>query len=218
MLSNNAKLRLARLDAEIRSLGDFAYAPLGAHSTEDKYRDVHKAMNERSRKLDERSALLREEEAPLLEDLKINGFDVDTIGRLAASGKSYDGLLPLLIDHMQRDYHFDTKAAIAFVVGHSSARPYWDVIRQEFEKSRPDNTVYDAALAHVFVNTATVDDIDEIIDLIDNTTNPERYILLKVLRDNRSKSPTAEEAVQRLARNARFAREIASWPDPEKPS
>lgn len=210
--------RIAKLTEEIAELSKVGFSALYPAKRTGMVADsqiIREAMDQRWQKIQERAALIREQEAPLLADLKKRGIVVDTIGQLANSDKAYNELLPLLFDHFCRNYHDDTKMAIMLVIARSDARPYWPALRTEFKKGGPAERAYDAALANAFLNTATLSDVDEIVDLIDNSRNPSRLILLHVLRKYRRKSAKAHTAIQRLAKCPEFAKEISSWPKPK---
>lgn len=212
--------QIAALQNELCQLGKItqhALDTVGKKRTEEESKAIREASDEAEHKQEELAALLRLEEEPLLADLKERGIIVDTIARLD-TGHRYDELLPLLIQHLQRDYHDQIKAAIAFVIASSAARPYWAILRKEFEKEKSDKSFYNTALANALLHTATLTDVCEITDILESCPNSASLILLGVLRKYRKRSAEAEAAIRRFSSDPRYSKEINTWPKSRRPA
>src|SRR3712207_4152728 len=67
----------------------------------------------RDRELQQRTATLREAEAPLVGDLHRAGFDVASAWDLANTSTPYPEALPVLVEHLQRPYPDRVREGIA---------------------------------------------------------------------------------------------------------
>ena len=155
-------------------------------------------------------------ELPLPAYFEANGITTDFANelldaRIGVVRGRYDYLLPFLIPRMLREDDRLTKAAIAMVVGACATRPYWSVLKEEFEKAAAHDDLYSDVLANIFLS-ATRNDVEYIADLIEHSMNPSRIILLRVLRKFRNKSAVAAAALARFALDPGLTIEISSWP------
>jgi len=217
MSDDDRNRRIARLSDEIRRLGEIGVSQFDRMSDSDAGANERRAaMDERWRKLQERAALLREEEAPLLEALAARGVYVASVAELTRVARPSEGVLALLLGHLQRPYHDDTLAAMTLVFAQGAARRYFAFFREEFMQPRSPHSVYDAAIAVLFLKTAKIADIDEIVGMIAGSDKPARTILLRVLRKFRNKSPKAQAAIERFACDPALGQEIRRWPEPRR--
>ena len=61
--------------------------------------------DEREAKQQERARMLAENEAPLVADLNAAGFPVASVYDFVNSANTYEAALPILADHLVREYH-----------------------------------------------------------------------------------------------------------------
>jgi len=156
-------------------------------------------------------------ELPLQAYFEANGITADFANellddRIGVVKGRYDYLLPFLIPRMRMEDDRRVKAAIAMVVRACSTRPYWSVIKEEFEKAATQDDLYSDILANIFLSSATRNDVEYIADLIEHSRNPSRVILLGILRKHRNKSAIAAAAIARFSSDPGLIREISSWP------
>ena len=136
--------------------------------------------------MDRRDALWREAEAPLVEDLRAAGFQVETAWDLVNTSDPYPDALPILLEHVQRDYPDRVKEGIASALAVRDAAFGWDVLKREYQKATGPDTKQ--GLAAALSVTATRETENQLIELIDDPKNGgSRLLLLRGLRDLRTR-------------------------------
>lgn len=133
-------------------------------------------------------------EAPLRADLAAVGIDVNSAWDLVNTSKPYPEALPILLDHLQRDYPAEIIDGIARALAVPPARFGWDTIVDVYRKA-PENRAKDGLAAAL---AAMVDDAlwPELLELIrDRSNGPSRILLLTAVQywdDDRADPVLAE--------------------------
>jgi hypothetical protein len=129
----------------------------------------------------------RAAEAPLVAELQAAGYDVDSVWDLISTTVPYPDALPILVDHLSRDYPDRVREGIARALAVRAAVPWWPELRGYYIKATgPDAKGALAVAVSVTVTKAT---LSEYIDLIKDPANGSSRVLLvralKRLRDPR---------------------------------
>lgn len=154
-------------------------------------------------------ARFRAEEAPLLADLKVVGWDVELVWTLVNTSTPYPEAVSVLLDHLNRPYSDRIREGIARALGVPDAVGAWSMLLDEYQASPVASGVKDG-LAVALSAMSTDDVIDELaMAALDATNGDSRLLLLRGLR--KSRSPIAHEALAQLENDPALAKEIASW-------
>lgn len=92
---------------------------------------------ERDARIEAEEAASREEQRVLASDLRLVGVDVGSAWDLVNTGEPYPEAVPVLLDHLRRNYSERTKEGIARALAVPEAAEGWDILLEEFE-SNPD--------------------------------------------------------------------------------
>lgn len=179
--------------------------------------------------LAERSARLREEQKPILEDLKKAGRDVESMWDLVSSPGPYPEIIPILLKHLVLPYSDRTREALArsLAVPEPEIRNSWTLLIDEYRKAPmgwgikdPGSTKelqlsYKDGLACALSVAVTDETLPEYISLVKDRAHGEsRILLLSALRD--SKNPIAKQTLEELADDPDLKIAIADWKKKQK--
>jgi len=157
----------------------------------------------------ERASHLRAAEAPLIAELADRGLQVESVWDLVNTAGSYSAAIPVLLDHLRKPYPDKVAEGIARALAVAEAYPYWQALVDEYEAT--DVSAMPGkkdGLACAVAKTAR--NISEVVRIIRNPLHGEsRLLLLPALRQ--SHDPVAALALQELAGDPVFKKEIASW-------
>jgi len=142
----------------------------------------------------------RKAEAPLVEELRAAGFEVDSAWDLVNTSTPYPAALPILLEHLQRPYPDRVREGIARALAVRDARFGAEKLVRLYREEQP-GTDAKAGLA-VAIGEATDDDvIDEVIALAsDPVHGTSRVLMLDALA--RSNAPQARAALEAIAEDA----------------
>lgn len=148
---------------------------------------------------------LRDAEEPLLVDLRGVGFDIASVWDLVNTSKPYPDALPILLEHLRRQYPGPVKEGIARALAVPAARfGFNDLVRcyrAEENKRAKDG------LAVAIAAVADEDVIDDVVSLAkDSDHGSSRLLLLNALE--KSKSPRARKALMELGTDPELSREV----------
>lgn len=90
---------------------------------------------ERHAALEARLRQLAAAEGPLVKALQAAGVHVVSVWDLVNAPNSYDGAIPILIAHLQREYPGKIKEGIARALAVPAVRPHWARLMQLFRES-----------------------------------------------------------------------------------
>ncbi|MEA3044450.1 MAG: hypothetical protein QOH47_2288 [Sphingomonadales bacterium] len=165
--------------------------------------------DEKDAELAAKAARWRVEEAPLLADLRLVGWNVDSAWDLVNTRTPYPEAIPVLLDHLRRPYSDRVRDGIARALAVPDARHAWPSLVAEYRAAPLDSEVKDG-LAIAVAQTSSNAVLEQLITLaFDRSLGGSRLFLLRPLR--RSRQPTAKLALAELADDPELAKEIASW-------
>lgn len=147
----------------------------------------------------------RDAEAPLAEELRAAGFEVDSAWDLVNTATPYPRALPILLKHLERPYPDRVREGIARALAVRDARFGWETLARLYREERTGTDAKDG-LAVALAAAAEDDVIDELISLVlDGTHGDSRLFLLRGLK--RLPRPQARAALEELTADAELGRE-----------
>lgn len=165
-----------------------------------------KSHNERQDALEATRSALRAEQAPLLEDLKAVGWDVESVWDLVNTDRSYSSAVPILIDHLSRGYSERTLEGIARALAVPEASDYGPVLLKKYRMtSGPSGLKNGLAIAVA----ATCPEEVAAETVRDTSQDDSRLHLLTPLQ--RSRSELAKQTLSDLRNDPALAKEIELW-------
>jgi len=167
----------------------------------------------RDREFADRVTKLREEQAPLMEELASVGVFYHSLGEMLNSPGPYRDAIPVLLDHLEKPYSDPTREAIARCLAVPDACYAWVKLKDLYRKERTPlkdtgGRVKDG-LAVAVAATTTEENIEELVALArDRSLGDSRVLLLRRLKRSKMLSQCA---LQELASDPDLKKEIASW-------
>lgn len=154
----------------------------------------------------ERAAEMRRAEAPLVDELRAAGYDVQSAWDLVSTRGSYPSALPILLAHLPRLYPDVVREGIARALAVRETKDVgWDVLTQAYRDEPQSQTK--GGLAVAIAATADREVIGDVIDLVrDRRHGSSRLLLLRAL--TRSKDPRARETLVELKDDSDLVKEI----------
>lgn len=171
-------------------------------------------------------ARIRVEEAPLVAELQAIGLKIQSVGDLINMRERYTIAIPTLLKHLQMPYSDKVRAGIArsLAVAEPAVQKAWSLMVAEYRKAPmgwgivgPGDTKefrFGAkdGLACALAVAVTDETLPELIALAkDRTQGESRVLLLSALKQRRTKSQLAKQAIDELASDPELQKEIASW-------
>lgn len=128
------------------------------------------AQEELERKLAELEAADREDERPLLEELAAAGWELSSVWDLVNEREStYPELVPILLEHLDRDYPDGVLGGIARALGVPAARPAWQRLAERYERCDGRETKDGLAVAlSILMGPA---EVDRALKFVTDTSN-----------------------------------------------
>ncbi|MCL2503663.1 MAG: hypothetical protein FWE94_03515 [Coriobacteriia bacterium] len=142
------------------------------------------AMAERRRKDEEEAAEERRILAPLIQDVQKAGFpEVESVTDMLRTDFDQTPLLPLLLDHLKRDYPFRPKWGITLLFGTKKALFAWNDLVELFKERIPEGLdglhLYKTGLAAALAEMADKKHAPELVGLVEDKGNgPFRVMFL----------------------------------------
>jgi HEAT repeat protein len=165
-------------------------------------------QRQRDEELARREAEWRRAEAPLIEELREAGFEVDSEWDLVNTATPYPAALPILLEHLGRPYPDRVREGIARALAVRDAKFGWVTLVRLY---REEEVGTDAKDGLTVALAAASDDevIDEIISLARDSTHGEsRLLLLRGLK--RSRVPRAQAALEEFADDPMLGQEACA--------
>ena len=157
---------------------------------------------EQARKLAEWQAA----ETPLVKELRAAGFEVDSAWDLVNTSTPYPEALPILLEHVGRQYPDRVREGIARALAVRDARFGWDRLRQLYEQE-PPGTDAKHGLAVALAGAADEGLVDEVFVLAGDARHGEsRGLLLGALE--RSRDPRVPDMLEQLGEDPELAIEV----------
>jgi hypothetical protein len=182
--------------------------------TDDEKSRLREISKARERERMVRSVRLRAEEEPILSDLRVAGWNVNSVWDLVNASARYAEIIPILLKHLKLLYSDRTKEGIARALAVPDASDAWPILVAEYRKAPIgyENGIRLGAkdgLAAALSATATDAVMDELVALAnDRSQGDSRLLLLRRLR--KSKTPITRRASEELASEPALSKEIAS--------
>ncbi len=155
------------------------------------------AREDEERERQRKQADWREAEAPLVDELHMAGFEVDSAWGLVNRSTPYPEALPILLEHLERAYPDRVREGIARALAVRDAKFGWETLTRLYRQEVAGTDAKDGLAAAI---AAVADDevIDQVIGLArDATHGDSRLLLLRALA--RSKDPQARGALEEFA-------------------
>ena len=165
-------------------------------------------VERRDRAIDEAAAIEREEERPLIAALRDAGVRVDSVWDLVNAEEEYPAAIPVLFEHLVRDYSDRTKEGIARALAVPGAADGWNTLIDEFERSE-DSTRHGSKWALACALEATGNDsvIADVVRIVmDKRHGQNRAPLISILA--RSKEGVARRVLEELSRDEDLAEDV----------
>jgi hypothetical protein len=167
------------------------------------------ALEERKRQQEEEWQQLEAEhrraEAPLVDELRAEGFDVQSAWDLVSSPSSYPNAVPILLAHLPRPYPAAVREGIARALAVPEACGGWQALARLY-RDEVDVRVKDG-LAVALAGAASNHMIGELVSLArDKAQGPSRVLLLSALE--RSTDRRARAALMDLSADPDLAPEV----------
>ncbi len=138
-------------------------------------------------------------EAPLVRELRAAGLTVGSAWDLVNTTSAYRQALPILLDHLHREYPDAIREGIARALAVPEAKFAWPVLVKLYREEQGPRTKDGLAVAICNIADDTV--IGELIALVrDNRNGESKVLLLRALE--RSRDPRAHKALMELGTNA----------------
>ena len=151
---------------------------------------------QRDDELRRKAAEWRRAEAPLVEELRAAGFEVDSAWDLVNTSTPYLAALPILLEHLGRPYPDRVREGIARALAVRDARFGWGTLVRLY-RDEPAGTDAKDGLAVALAAASDDDVVDELVALAKGSAHGEsRVLLLRGLK--RLKAPQARASLEEL--------------------
>lgn len=169
------------------------------------------AQAERDRVRLEQVRRLKEASAPLDKVLcNVCSFTIDGVWDLVNSNERYDEALPVLFEHLAKDYPDEILEGIARALAVPEAISYRPALIQRFRQDVHLSEAVRYALGIAISRTTRADNLQETIDLAkDSSLGPSRLALLFAIK--RSRKPGIGQVIDELRHDPDLGKEISSW-------
>jgi len=144
-----------------------------------------------------KAAEWRRAEAPLVEELRGAGFEVESAWDLVNTSTPYPAALPILLEHLGRPYPDRVREGIARALAVRDARFGWETLVRLY-RAEPVGSDAQDGLAVALAAASDDDVVDELISLAREPAHGEsRILLLRGLK--RSRAPQARAALEEFS-------------------
>lgn len=146
----------------------------------------------------------RRAEAPLVDELRAAGYQVESAWDLVNTAVRYPTALPILLDHLQRPYPPAVREGIARALAVREARFGWEILVRLFREEQEERV--SDGLACAIAEAADDDVIGDVIELVRDPRHTGRVLLLSALE--RSADPRARATLMDLGTDPELKKEI----------
>lgn len=169
------------------------------------------AQSERDKPRLAKVAQLKAASKPLDDALRaVCPLVTDGVWDLVNTGERYDEALPILFEHLTKDYPDEILDGIARALAVPQALQYRPTFIRLFRRSPPVSKGFRYGLGLAISGTTVPDNLHETIELAkDRTLGDSRMALLFAIK--RSKKSEIREVIEELSHDPDLAKEIASW-------
>lgn len=151
-----------------------------------KYQEM---IQEKEKKRNELEHQLNKNELPLLRELGAAGVKVSSVWDLVNTKESYPSAIPILIEHLSRNYHYKNKEGIvrALSVKEAIGKASQALI-EEYNRTSKELDTYRWAIGNSVFTTITNKDVDEVLKIVQDRSNGQsRHMFILALGKVRSK-------------------------------
>lgn len=135
---------------------------------------------------------------------------IDGVWDLVNTRERYDEVLPILFEHLTKDYPDEILDGIARALAVPQALPYRPTFISLFRRDPPVSKGFRFGLGIAIAHTTGPDNLAETIELLkDRSLGESRLALLLVIRHTRK--PEIRQVIEELSSDPDLAKEIASW-------
>jgi hypothetical protein len=164
---------------------------------EGRYDDMLEAKRQRAEEIEARAAEWRRAEAPLVEELREAGFEVDSAWDLVNTATPYPAALPILLAHLGRSYPDRVREGIARALAVRDAKFGWVTLVRLYREEEAGTDAKDG-LAVALAAASDDEVLDEVISLArDRAHGGSRLLLLRGLK--RARVAEARGALEEFA-------------------
>lgn len=143
-------------------------------------------------------------QAPLIADLADVGVHVRSVWDLVNDPVVYPQALPVLVEHLKRDYPSRVRAGIARALAVPEAAFAWDEIKKAYVASSSDDLQQGSAVALAVI--AGTSHVSELMDLArDKRNGQSRVLLLEAI--GRSREAGVDDLLEQLSADEQVAGE-----------
>ena len=163
----------------------------------------------------EKVARLKAASNPLDDKLRsMCSLVTDGVWDLVNTRERYDEVLPILFEHLTKDYPDEILDGIARALAVPQALPYRPTLISLFRRDPPVSEGFRYGLGVAIAHTTGPHNLSETIELAkDRSLGESRLPLLLAIR--RSRKPEIRQVIEELGKDADLAKEIASWRRPK---
>ncbi|KAB2318982.1 hypothetical protein F8A86_11540 [Betaproteobacteria bacterium SCN1] len=185
--------------AELERLREENYdAFLRLKLTDEEKIIIQEMVAEREKRRLEEVAKLREASKPLVSALHAAGYPVNGVWDLVNTTDRYDSALPILAEHLERDYPPEIQEGIARAMGVGEAMP-WRPVFIRLIRSRPPmppgkRDGFRDGLAVAIGNTTGPHNVEETLELLrDRSLGESRILMTSIFR--KLKDPVVQQVL-----------------------
>ena len=175
-----------------------------------------KYKEELEARIAKRIEAFKAEQRELISELAQVGVNVDIVNRLPSIPTSeYRHAIPILMEHLRRDYSDGTLESLARSLATKEAAKYWDEIVAMYKASATRKAQgpgdLPMGLAAAVAAACPPGRLGDLIALVKDPKLPNRVLLLTPLRKRRAKDPEIARLIDELRHDPELAKEINSW-------
>ena len=169
------------------------------------------AQAERNKIHFEKVAKLKAASKPLDDELRaVCPLVTDGVWDLVNTRERYDKALPILFEHLTKDYPDEILDGIARALAVPQALPYRPTLISLFRRDPPVSEGFRYGLGVAIAHTTGPFNLSETIELArDRSLGESRSPLLLAIK--RSRKPEIRQVIEELSHDPDLAKEIASW-------
>jgi hypothetical protein len=146
----------------------------------------------------ERVEKIRQAQEPLVRELRAVGLQVDSVWDLVNTRARYPRAIPVLMQHLERDYIPEVREGIARALAVPESADLWHRLLEIFGREPPrEKRDVKWALAVALAGASTEETVDGLMTLVRDPSNG-KYRLAWLRPLLRSKNPKARELLESL--------------------
>ena len=129
-------------------------------------------IDKRHSLIDELGKALREEASSLIKELNVLGLNVTSVYDLVNTSKSYPEAIPILLNHVTKNYHDKNKEGIIRALSVREAKgKASSILIEEYNRTPKDKMNLRWVIGNAILVTFTEDDVESILLIVQDKTN-----------------------------------------------